>query len=107
MKTAKTIFAGNIATSGLALADDGVIEKEPVTPGSYCHAKFRAIDPSTLDSDNPTVQGSTSGDVVDFYGPCDETSTGKIKSGSKNWIGFSSKLSIEVKHKGQANRLLL
>jgi hypothetical protein len=60
----------------MALADDGVIEKN-VAPRSYCHQKFRAIDPSTLDSDNPAVQGSTSGDIIDFYGPCDETPTEK------------------------------
>ena len=81
MKTAKTIFAalllvGNIATSGLALADDALIEKD-VAPGTYCHQKFQAIDPSTLDSDNPSLRSSTSGDVIDYYGPCDETPDGK------------------------------
>ena len=54
MKIAKTIFAAlflvsNIAASSMAPADDGVIEKA-VAPGSYCHQKFRAIDPSTLDA---------------------------------------------------------
>jgi hypothetical protein len=29
----------------MAPADDGVIEKA-VAPGSYCHQKFRAIDPA-------------------------------------------------------------
>ena len=82
MKNTKTIFAalllvGNIAASSMALADDGTLEKEAAVPGSYCHEKFRAIDESTLGSDHPTVQSSTSGDVVDFYGPCDETPTGK------------------------------
>jgi hypothetical protein len=81
MKIAKTIFAAlflvsNIAASSMASADDGVIEKT-VAPGSYCHQKFRAIDPSTLDSDNPSLRSSTSGDVIDYYGPCDETPTGK------------------------------
>jgi hypothetical protein len=60
----------------MAPADDSVIEKA-VAPGSYCHQKFRAIDPSTLDSDNPSLRSSTSGDVIDYYGPCDETPTGK------------------------------
>jgi hypothetical protein len=77
MKIAKTIFAAlflvsNIAASSMAPADDGVIEKA-VAPGSYCHQKVRAIDPSTLDSDNPSLRSSTSGDVIDYYGPCDET----------------------------------
>jgi len=82
MKTAKTLFAalllvGNIAASGMALADDGIIEKEEVAPDSYCHQKFQAIDERTLGSDHPAVQSSISADVVDFYGPCDETATGK------------------------------
>jgi len=82
MKTAKAFFAallllGNLTASGMALAADGIIEKEQAAPGSYCHEKFQAIQPSTLGSDHPTVQSSTSGDVIDFYGPCDETPTGK------------------------------
>ena len=92
MKIAKTIFAAlflvsNIAASSMAPADDGVIEKA-VAPGSYCHQKFGAIDPSTLDSDNPSLRSSTSGDVIDYYGPCDETPTGKDQVWGKNWIGF-------------------
>jgi hypothetical protein len=84
MKTAKTIFAalllvGNIAASSVALADDAVIviETETVAPNSYCHQKFRAIDQNTLGSDNPTLKSADSADVIDFYGPCDETPTGK------------------------------
>jgi hypothetical protein len=82
MKTAKTFLAallllGNIAASGMTLAADGIIEKDEVAPGSYCHEKFQAIQPSTLGSDHPTVQSSTSGDVIDFYGSCDETPIGK------------------------------
>ena len=81
MKTAKTIFAAlllvsKIAASSMALADDGAIEKD-VAPGSYCHQKFGAIDPSTLDSDHPSLRDSTSGDIIDYYGPCDETPDGK------------------------------
>ena len=74
---AALLLLGNITASGMALADDGIIEKEQAAPGSYCHEKFQAIQPSTLGSDHPTVQSSTSGDVIDFYGPCDETPTGK------------------------------
>ena len=82
MKNAKTIFAalllvGNIAASGIALADDGIIEKHEVAPGSYCHMKFRAMDPNTLDSDHPTLKSSDSADIIDFYGPCDESPTGE------------------------------
>ena len=82
MKNAKAFLAallllGNIAASGMALADDGVIKKETVAPDSYCHQKFRALDLNTLGSDHPTVKSADSADVIDFYGPCDESPTGK------------------------------
>jgi hypothetical protein len=82
MKNAKVFLAallllGNITASSMALADDGIIEKEEATPGSYCHEKFRAIDQNTLGSDHPTLKSADSGDVIDFYGPCDESPTGK------------------------------
>jgi hypothetical protein len=82
MKKAKTVFAalillGNLAATGVAFADGQFIEKDRDNPQDYCHEKFRAIDPSTLDSDNPTLKSSDSADIIDFYGPCTETPTGK------------------------------
>ena len=82
MKNAKVFLAallllGNITASSMALAEDGVIEKEEATQGSYCHQKFRAIDQNTLGADDPTLKSADSADVIDFYGPCDETPTGK------------------------------
>jgi hypothetical protein len=62
---------------GSALAADGVLSKDEVTPGSYCHMKFPAIRERTLFTDHPRLKSSTSGDVVDFYGPCYESPTGK------------------------------
>jgi len=40
------LLTGSIA--GSALAADGVLSKEEVTPGSYCHTKFPAISEQTL-----------------------------------------------------------
>jgi len=40
-----------------------------------CHLKFPAIRRSTLDSDNPQLKSPTTGDVIDFYGSCDESPT--------------------------------
>ena len=84
MKNAKVFLAamlllGNIAASSVARADDAivVIETETVAPDSYCHEKFRAMDPNTLGSDNPTLKSADSADVIDFYGACDESPTGK------------------------------
>jgi hypothetical protein len=85
MKIRTSVFAGLLFLSSLgvvnnALAeDDGIISKQEFTPGSYCHEKFPAIDQSTLGSDDPTLKSSTTGDVIDFYGSCDESPTGKDK----------------------------
>ena len=77
LKTTVTaiLLTGSIA--GGALAADGVLSKDEVTPGSYCHMKFPAIRETTLFSDHPQLKNSTSGDVIDFYGPCDESPTAK------------------------------
>jgi hypothetical protein len=82
MKLATSLFlAALLVTSALgavnnAAADDGILLKQEVTPGSYCHQKFQAMIPSTLNSDQPELKDSTSADVVDFYGSCDETALG-------------------------------
>jgi hypothetical protein len=39
--------------------------------------KFPAIREETLDWDHPVLKDSTSGDIVDFYGPCDHDPLGK------------------------------
>jgi hypothetical protein len=66
------VLMGSLAGTAMA-ADDGVIMKQESVPGSYCHEKFAAIRPSTLDTDNPTAD---TGIVIDFYGSCDESPTG-------------------------------
>src|SRR5437667_5957106 len=48
-----------------------------LTPGSYCHLKFPAIREDTLGSDHPALEDPNSGDIIDFYGPCDENPVGK------------------------------
>ena len=82
MKIATSFLAALLLTSALgavnnAAAEDGVLLKQEVTPGSYCHEKFQAIRPSTLTSDQPELKDSTSADVIDYYGSCDETPLGK------------------------------
>ena len=83
MKIANSFLAGLLligslgAVNGALAEDDGVLLKQEFTPGSYCHEKFRAMRPSTLDTDHPTLKSSESGDVVDYYGSCDESPVGK------------------------------
>ena len=81
MKNANAFLAALIflgITTGTALAvEDGVISKEPLTSGSYCHEKFPAMKSDSLDDNKPTLKSPASGDEVDFYGPCNESPTGK------------------------------
>ena len=71
------VLAGSLAHSAIA-ADDRLIVKEQLSDDdSYCHMRFRAIDEGTLASKRPQLKDASSGDVVDFYGPCDESPTGE------------------------------
>ncbi len=57
---------------------------------SYCHMKFPAIRPRTLATSEPQTKSSTSGDVIDYYGDCNESPTGQDQVISqKHDEGFS------------------
>ena len=66
-----------------AWAVEDVVSKDVIaaTPlggeDSYCHLKFPAIEPSSLGSDHPVLQSADTGDMVDYYGPCDHDPLGK------------------------------
>ena len=80
MKIAKSglaalLLVGSLAGSAMA-QDDGILLKQEVLPG-YCHIQMRAIRQSTLGSDTPELKDNGSADIIDFYGPCDETPTGQ------------------------------
>src|SRR5262252_8804864 len=45
--------------------------------GTYCHLRFPAIKPRTLGTDKPELRPPTTGEIVDFYGPCDHDPLGK------------------------------
>jgi hypothetical protein len=71
------LLLGSVGAVNSVTAEDGIISKQEFTPGSYCHEKFRAMRPSTLDTDNPTLKSVGTGDVIDFYGSCDESPVGQ------------------------------
>ncbi len=55
----------------------GVIEATALNQAAtYCHLKFPAIEPHTLAGTTPTLKSADSGDIVDFYGPCDHDPVG-------------------------------
>ncbi len=45
--------------------------------GNFCHLRFPAIRPSTLDTAKPELKSETTGDIIDYYGPCDHDPLGK------------------------------
>ena len=82
MKIATSFLAGVLLIGSLgainsAMAADGILSKDELTADSYCHEKFPAMHQSTLGDDQPTLKDSSTGDVIDFYGPCNESPTGK------------------------------
>jgi len=72
---AAMLFTSMLGTVNNAIAADNDTEKVPLAPDGYCHKKFPAIEGRTLGTDHPTL--GTTGDVIDFYGPCNEQPTGK------------------------------
>ncbi len=71
------LVVGLLGTSGAALADDGVLLQVQLAGDGYCHMKFPAIRESTLGGDQPVLKDAGTGDIIDFYGSCDESPTGK------------------------------
>ena len=58
-------------------AQHGAFYKAPASEGRYCHLKFPAIREETLSWDQPVLKDASSGDIIDFYGPCDYDPHGK------------------------------
>jgi len=82
MKTMKSVLAvlflagamgSTIATAGA----EGVISKDALTEGSYCHLKFPAINEASLSTKHPFLKSPDFGDIIDFYGPCGHDPLGK------------------------------
>ena len=83
MRTVKSVLSVLFLTGAMgssiapAAGAEGVIVKQALTEGSYCHLKFPAIREETLASSHPVLQDASSGDIIDFYGPCDHDPLGK------------------------------
>jgi hypothetical protein len=82
MKILRPVFAallwiGTLGGYRAAFAADGIILKQEVTPGSYCHLKFPAIRDDTLAGHHPVLKVPNEGNLIDFYGPCDEDPVGR------------------------------
>ena len=76
---ASLVLVGALGATNSAMAANanGVIYKQELTPGSYCHMKFPAIREETLAGNHPVLTDPDDGDIIDYYGPCDEDPLGK------------------------------
>jgi hypothetical protein len=63
-------LAGAIALGAASARGEGIVSKEALGDGNYCHMKFESIRESTLGEKQPLLNDSGSADIVDFYGPC-------------------------------------
>jgi hypothetical protein len=83
MKTLKSVLSVLFLTGAMgssiasAAGAEGVISKDALTDGSYCHLKFPAIDEASLSTKHPFLKNPDTGDIIDFYGPCDHDPLGK------------------------------
>jgi hypothetical protein len=74
---AALLFTGALGAMTTAMGADGVIARDEFTAGSYCHMKFPAMSEDTLGTNHPVLTNPNDGDIIDFYGPCDENPLGK------------------------------
>ncbi|HEY6200085.1 MAG TPA: hypothetical protein VI231_15840 [Candidatus Binatia bacterium] len=70
------ILAPGLAADGVAMESDGVVLRERLAGTNYCRLRFPAIREDTLGTAYPTLKSPDSGDLIDFYGPCDENPVG-------------------------------
>jgi len=62
----------------------GVIAAMPLNKeGAFCHLRFPAIQGRTLGTDKPQLKPATTGDIIDYYGPCDHDPLGKEEIASQ------------------------
>jgi hypothetical protein len=83
MKMAKSNWSGAFLAGALNLlivpaanAAD-VVSKDAFTEGSYCHMKFPTTRERTLGTAQPVLKDASSGDIIDFYGPCSHDPLGE------------------------------
>jgi hypothetical protein len=66
-----SIVAAVLCAAAVNVGAEGTVRKVSSASDGYCHLKIPALRPSTLASDAPELKSATTGDVIDFYGPCD------------------------------------
>lgn len=78
MKIAILFLAAALLVGGFVAAGDAeeLSKTESAVGGNYCHVRFTAITVASLATNYPDLMSQDSGDVIDFYGPCNENPVG-------------------------------
>ena len=74
IRTTLTIAVLTGALASTAFAANDVLIKERAG-NNYCHMKFPAISDDSLATKNPSLESPATGDIIDYYGSCDESPT--------------------------------
>lgn len=89
----RTMFAALLSLVALGLSFGSVLAEGTVkvvssTGDGYCHLKVPAARPSTLAREKSEMKSSETGDLIDFYGPCNYDPTGKDAMASqRHYVG--------------------
>lgn len=84
------LFVLGVLVAGAAPAlSQQVLLKVQLAGTDYCHLQFPQIDPETLYSGQPALSDPKSGDIVDFYGPCDHDPMGKEEIANQQRLAMS------------------
>ena len=79
MKIAIPFLSAALLVGGFVAAGNAdVLSKTESAPGdNYCHLRFTAITADSLVTNHPISKGPDSGDIIDFYRPCNENPVGQ------------------------------
>ena len=83
MKKSVSILSNIVLSSTLfwgvaAAGADELVVKTPLEISGYCHMKFPPMREDSLSWGQPVLDES-SGNIIDFYGPCDHDPTGSAE----------------------------
>jgi hypothetical protein len=70
-----TIAVLTVSMASSALAAEEVLRKNRAGD-NYCQMKFPALSQRSLVAHFPSPKSASTGDIIDYYGACDETPTG-------------------------------
>lgn len=90
---ATLLLAGFVGASAMPAWGQSVLAKVRLGNSDYCHMKFPAIQEGTLSSDRHALKDAYTGDVIDFYGPCNYNPAGDREAWLQSLENFRRQVS--------------